>query len=94
MPDIEDEIIKELKICINEGDLESFVFIWKNHSERIEYDRKLAWDYIFQKVYLHSSLKKQKQMCEWLDTVFKEFDPIIQISLRQMFSYAKYLLNK
>lgn len=94
MPDIEDSIIKEIKIDINNGDLENTINTWNKYKNDIEFHRELAWDYIFQKVYLHSSLKKQKHICDWLDTVFTQFDPIIQISLRQMFSYSKYLMNK
>ena len=39
-------------------------------------------------------LKKQKEICIWLDTLFPTFDPITQIALRQLFPYARYLLTK
>jgi hypothetical protein len=94
MPEYEDFVIKELKICINDSNLENTINTWNKYKNEINFGRELAWDYIFQKVYLHSSLKKHKHICEWLDTIFKQFDPIIQISLRQMFSYARYLMNK
>ena len=59
-----------------------------------EYHNKISYPFIFQKVYLHAALKKQKLICKWLDTIFIEFDTIQQIALRQMFSYARHLLNK
>ena len=53
-----------------------------------------AWDYVFQKIYLHACLKKKKVIADWLQTLFSNFDPIQQIALRQMFSYGRYLMAK
>jgi len=53
------------------------------------------WPYLFQKVYLHSCLKKRADMAEWLySTMYSKMDPIQQIALRQIFPYGKYLLTK
>ena len=53
------------------------------------------WPYIFQKVYIHSCLKKRQDISEWLHTtMYSKMDPIQQIALRQVFPYGKYLLNK
>jgi hypothetical protein len=87
---IEDEVIRQIKVLIDEGRLVELQILWEEISET-EFDRDLAWDYIFQKVYLHAALKKRDDICEWLDGLFEEFNPMIQIALRQMFAYARYL---
>lgn len=91
---IEDQIISELKQFINKGYCEGFMELWNEYKYNTEFDRDVAWDYIFQKVYLHAALKKQKEICGFLDLAFAEFNEMIQISLRQMFPYARHLLNK
>lgn len=91
---IENQIISEIKPLINEGNLDYLVTQWKEYTNETEFDREVAWDFIYQKIYLHAALKKQKHICEWLDTIFTQFNPIQQIALRQMFSYARHLLNK
>lgn len=57
-------------------------------------DEPFAWEYIYQKLYLHACLKKKHEIVEWMKTLFPTFDPIQQIGIRQMFSYGKYLLMK
>lgn len=52
-------------------------------------------DWAFQKLYLHACLKGRKEIAEWLEqAVFPTMDPIVQIALRQGFSYGRYLLRK
>jgi hypothetical protein len=87
---LEDELVKEIKLYINNDDLEGLKNFWDN----TEFDVDLGWDYVFEKVYLHAALKKKKNFCEWLDTLFPKLSKIEQMAIRQMFSYAKYLLNK
>jgi hypothetical protein len=91
---IEMQLIMEIKPYINNGNLDGLKEQWYEYRVETEFDREIAWDYIFQKIYLHAALKKQDAICNWLNTVFTEFDPIHQIALRQMFPYARYLLNK
>ena len=91
---IEEQLVAEIKPYINKGNLDGLKEQWLEYRVETDFDREIAWDFVFQKVYLHAALKKQKAICEWLDTVFTEFDPIQQIALRQMFSYARHLLNK
>jgi hypothetical protein len=67
---------------------------WSEYQTETDFGREIAWDFIFQKVYLHAALKKQKSICELLYTIFPELGPIQQIALRQMFSYTRYLLQK
>jgi len=90
---IEQQLISEIKPFVNNGNLDGLKKKLNEYKE-IDFEREIAWEFIFQKIYLHAALKKQKHICEWLDTIFVEFDPIIKIGLRQMFSYANYLLNK
>lgn len=91
---IEEQLVVEIKPFINKGNLSGLKEQWNEYRTDIDFGRDVAWDFVFQKVYLHAALKKQKAICEWLDTIFTEFDPIQQIALRQMFSYARHLLNK
>ena len=96
---IEEQIISEIKQIINDcsaqecSSLESIKNKWSEYQE-VQWERNIAWDFIFQKIYLHASMKKQKDVCDWMNTLFNDFDPIIKIAMRQMFSYSKYLLNK
>jgi hypothetical protein len=90
---IEDLLITEFKEYITDDNLHGLKQLWEEYQD-IDFGKEIAWDYVFQKVYLHAALKKRKAICEWLDVLFELFDPIIQISLRQMFSYARYLLRK
>jgi|UniRef100_A0A6C0BG55 hypothetical protein len=91
---IEDQIFIEVKPFINQGNVEGLQHLWNEYHNEIDWDTPIAWDYVFQKSYLHAALKKQKEICIWLDTLFPTFDPITQIALRQLFPYARYLLTK
>lgn len=91
MGTIEKEVIEEIKTYVNGGDLEGLRSLWKEYQE-MDFGRELAWEYIFEKVYIHAALKKRREICEWLDSLFNELDPIQQIGLRHVFSYARYLL--
>jgi hypothetical protein len=91
---IEKQLIAEIKPFIDNGNLDGLKEQWIEYRTETEFDREIAWDFVFQKIYLHAALKKQHKICEWLDTVYNQFDPIKQIALRQMFSYARHLLNK
>ena len=90
---IEDQIISEIKLFINKGNLNSIKGKWFEYVNEIDFGRVIAWDYVFQKVYLHAALKKQKHICDWLGEIFTQLNPIQQIALRQMFPYARHLLN-
>lgn len=73
---IEEQLISEIKSFINKGNLEGLKEQWFEYYTETDFGREIAWDYIFQKIYLHSALKKQKHICEYLDTIITEFDPI------------------
>ncbi len=84
-----ESFLKEGKAFINEDNLEALVELYTEHSQE-----NYAWEYVYQKLYLHACLKKKREIVEWLKSLFPQFDPIQQIALRQMFSYGKYLLAK
>jgi hypothetical protein len=90
---IEDDILSELKPLIAEGNLAELQRLWEEYQET-DFGRPIAWDYIFQKSYLHAALKKKKDICDCLDTLFVTFNEMTKIALRQLFPYARYLLSK
>lgn len=91
---IEDQLITFIKSNIDKGNLEGIVQFWEECNHSIDFERDLAWDYIFNKIYIHAALKKHHHILAWLDERYKEFDPIQQIAMRQMFAYSRYLLRK
>jgi len=54
----------------------------------------IAWDHVYQKVYIHACLKKKRAFVDWIMSLFEMLDTIEKIALRQTFAYGKYLLNK
>jgi hypothetical protein len=91
---IEEDLIWQIKPIVEEGKVEVLQILWEELSERTEFDRPVAWDYVYQKVYLHAALKKQRSICQWMDELYLDFDPVIQIALRHVFPYARVLLNR
>lgn len=89
---IEDHLIREIKDIITSGDLLGLQEKWQD-DQVTDFGRELAWEYIFQKIYIHAALKKQKHICEWLDTLYVQLDPIQRIGIRHTLLYARYLLN-
>jgi hypothetical protein len=55
---------------------------------------EIDWTTLFKDCYLHACLKKKPRIAAWFEELFKEFDPIQKIALRQIFSYGRYLLRK
>lgn len=85
-----DDTIDICKKYINDNNFEEF----QEFSISL-LDFQYDWSYLFQKVYLHSCLKKRLDIAEWLhNTMYCRMDPIEQMALRQIFPYGKYLLNK
>jgi hypothetical protein len=81
--------LKQCKTLIEKDNLEGLQeFYLENQGENY------AWEYVYQKLYLHACLKKKHRIVEWMRPLFDQFDPIQQIGIRQMFSYGKYLLAK
>jgi hypothetical protein len=94
MTSIEEQIISEIKPFINRGNLQGLKELWLEYSNHTDFGKEIAWDVVFQKVYLHAALKKQKEICLWLDTVFTQLNPVTQIAIRQIFAYARHLLQR
>jgi hypothetical protein len=86
-----DEVVSTFKRYIDHGSLDACQIYLQEILDAYE---DVPWDYIFQKVYLHACLKKQKAIVDWLLLIFKELPPIQQIALRQLFSYGRVLLTK
>jgi hypothetical protein len=84
-----DSFLKDCKQMVEKDNLEGLQEYYAEYS-----DENFAWDYIYQKLYLHACLKKKRRIVAWLDSLYSSFDPIQQIALRQMFSYGRYLLAK
>jgi hypothetical protein len=91
---MEDQIISEIKPFIKEGNLEGMQILWEEYRDHTDFGRPVAWDYVFQKVYLHAALLKKHDICKWLDTLYETFNEMTKIAIRQMFPYARYLLRK
>jgi hypothetical protein len=86
-----DQIVSFFKKYINDSSLEACQAYLQELRDTYE---DVPYDYIFQKVYLHACLKKQKQIVDWLMLVFTELPPIQQIAVRQIFSYGRALLAR
>jgi hypothetical protein len=84
-----EDFIKTCKLLIEENNLPALQDYYLENK-----DEPFAWEYAYQKIYLHACLKKKREIAEWMKDLFPTFDPIQQIALRQMFSYGKYLLAK
>ncbi len=88
---IEDQVVRQLKDVINTGNFNEFINEWRDLRDDTDYGREIAWDYIFQKVYIHACLKKAGNITEYLLKEFQLFDPIQQIAMKPTFSYVKYI---
>ena len=65
--------INELKESIDRNDLNSL----KDFFHETDFnDSKIPWDYVYQKVYLYSCLKKKKEIKEWLESLFIFFNSL------------------
>jgi hypothetical protein len=84
-----ESFIKDCKEMINRNNLEGLQEYYTEYSHE-----EFAWEYVYQKLYLHACLKKKVEIVVWMQGLFSAFDPIQQIALRQMFSYGKYLMAK
>ncbi len=84
-----ESFIKHCKGLIEEGNLGELQEVFHENM-----GENYAWEYVYQKLYLHACLKKKVEIVEWMAGLFSMFDPIQQIGIRQMFSYGKYLLAK
>ncbi len=82
--------IRDIKCLIGRGDLAGVQAIYRE----LRAEEEIDWTSLFKNCYLHACLKKKPQIAAWFEEVFKEFDPIQQIALRQTFAYGRHLLRK
>jgi hypothetical protein len=84
--------LRTIKDMIARGNLEGVKECYADLKEGDEGD--VDWAFLFKECYLHSCLKGQSHISAWFQEVFKEFDPIAQIALRQTFAYGRHLQKK
>jgi hypothetical protein len=82
--------LRDIKAQIERDDLAAVQAFYID----LQTDEDIDWTTLFKDCYLHACLKKKPRIAAWFEEVFKEFDPIAQIALRQTFSYGRYLLRK
>lgn len=82
--------LRDIKQLIERGDLPSIKSIYSELRTAEDVD----WPALFKDCYLHACLKKKPLIAAWFEEVFKEFDQIAQIALRQTFAYGRHLLRK
>lgn len=84
-----EDFIKLCKSRVENDDLEGLQKLYQEYL-----DEDFAWEYAYQKIYLHACLKKKQEIAKWIESLYELMDPIQQIALRQMFAYGRYLLAK
>lgn len=85
-----EDVVKRFKSFVDAHDLSGAQLFY----EGVITLEDIAWDYVYQKVYLHACLKKRHDFVKWMDGLFEALEPIQRIALRQMFAYGRYLLQK
>ena len=89
------KIIKECKKMIENDNLKDLKEYYLNLNEyEIFISNTIAYEYIFQKIYIHACNYGNKETIEWLIERYIEMDNIRKIALRQLFYYGKYILKK
>ncbi len=90
---MEQPIIRDCKALIEHSTLQALQTFFDEVQQ--EEDAHLVdWPYVWQKVYLHACLKKNRDMAEWLEVKFKDLDPIQAIAYRHTLNYGHHLLRK
>jgi len=88
------EALKRLKTVIDQGDLDQFkeeLICVSSELSNLSIDSS----FLFQKLYLHSCLKKKYKIASYLEKdIYPLLPEIEKISIRQCFPYGKYLLKK
>jgi hypothetical protein len=91
---MEHDIIYTSKHFIQTDNLVGIQHYW-NELLETEFTDYVDIPTVFQTIYLHACLKRAPNIAHWLqNTVYPTLDPIMQIGLRQVFSYGETLLKK
>jgi hypothetical protein len=86
------DLIDRCKHAINE---DNFGYFQEQVHTAIQSGETYDWPYVFHRVYLHACLKGRAEIADWMRTsLFMLMDPIMQIGIRQIFSYGRVLLAK
>jgi hypothetical protein len=85
--------LRDIKRVIGRGDLEAVKAFYTDIAASADEDNPIDWPTVYKECYLHACLKKQRHIAAWFEEVFKEFDELTQIALRQIFPYGRYLLR-
>jgi hypothetical protein len=85
-------LISNCKDFINNGNLDGLK-LYYSELQNMEYDHTPNWQYIYSQLYIHSCLKKKKDIADWFTEIFPTFDLVSQIALRQIFPYGRHLLS-
>jgi hypothetical protein len=89
-----EDVIGTLKTYIDRGNVDACkVAVEEFLAEAATEGYEVPWDYMFQKVYIHACLRKQKEIVGWLTTLFETLDPISQIAVRHVFAYGNRLMR-
>lgn len=51
----------------------------------------INWQYIYKEAYIYACKHQKTFYIEWLTELYKSFDTVSQIALRQLFAYGKYI---
>lgn len=88
--------LRDIKQLIERDDLDGVQTVYSElvASEAEVDTAEIDWTTLFKDCYLHACLKKKPRIATWFESIFKDFDPIQQIALRQTFSYGRYLLRR
>lgn len=88
-------IIKECKKMIEKENLDGLKEYYLTLDENDKFiSDTLAYEYIFQKIYIHACNYGNKDIIEWLIDIYELMDNIRKIGMRQLFFYGKYILKK
>ncbi len=86
-------VISECKALIERSSLQALQEFCGGFSE-YEDANQVDWPFVLQKIYIHACLKKKRDMAAWLESKFKDLDPISFIAYRQTIAYGNHLLKK
>ena len=93
-----DETNKIIKICkkmIESKNLDELKEYYNTLDKtQIFISNTIAYEYIFQKIFIHACNYGNKEIIEWLFEKYNEMDNIRKIALRQLFYYGKYMLKQ
>lgn len=83
--------LRDIKSRIERDDLAAVQAFYNELRSDEDAAAEIDWTTLFKDCYLHACLKKKPRITAWFEEVFKDFDPIAKIALRQIFAYGRYL---